>query len=149
WENTVLEDVTDLVNGYTMPPLSEMFTYIDWGSVFGNGKPASAFHGDLHPSNILVTEDGFKLIDWREEFGDQSEWGDVYYDLGKILHGLIVSHDLVDNQQFGVSIDRETGHIAFDIQRHHRFVVAEDEFRKWCFVHDYEWGIVQLMCALV
>lgn len=151
WDKTGGCDQSEIINGYELPRIEDLFSCINWESVFQNGAPAPAFHGDLHPSNIFITDDGFKLIDWREGFGSQSDWGDVYYDLGKILHGLIVSHDLISENAFFVNEDiGETPVVVtFDFQRHHRFVLCEEDLKKWCFINDFDFRVVQLMCALI
>ena len=60
------------------------------------------FHGDLHGENILIGEDSICLIDWRHEFANSLSHGDVYYDLAKFMHGLIVSHAVVANDEYTV-----------------------------------------------
>jgi len=47
----------------------------------------SVVHGDLHADNVLVTPDGYCLIDWREGFAGLV-CGDRHYDLAKFLHTL-------------------------------------------------------------
>ena len=58
------------------------------------------FHGDLHGSNIIYDKNKFTLGDWREKFGDDIRTGDIYYDLAKIYHGLIVNHEFIRKNQF-------------------------------------------------
>ena len=43
------------------------------------------------------TNDGlpFSLLDWRQNFGRSYVFGDIYYDLAKLHHGLIISHDFI------------------------------------------------------
>jgi NDP-sugar pyrophosphorylase family protein len=64
-----------------------------------NGIP-SKFHGDFILDNIIETEDGFCLIDWRQNFAGRLEVGDMYYDLAKLNHNLTVNHDLVNRNLF-------------------------------------------------
>ena len=51
-----------------------------------NGIP-SKFHGDFILDNIIETEDGFCLIDWRQNFSGRLDVGDMYYDLAKLYAG--------------------------------------------------------------
>lgn len=45
----------------------------------------SFIHGDLQFANILITEEGYRLIDWREDFDGLLDRGDIYYDFAKLL----------------------------------------------------------------
>ena len=64
-----------------------------------NGIP-SQFHGDFILDNIIETSEGFKLIDWRQDFAGNLEIGDIYYDLAKLNHNLVVNHDIANKSLF-------------------------------------------------
>jgi len=64
---------------------------------------SSQFHGDFILDNIIETKDGFKLIDWRQDFAGDLKVGDLYYDLAKLNHNLTVNHDIVNKNLFGSS----------------------------------------------
>lgn len=99
-------------------------------NLFFNSSMPVQFHGDLHPDNIIVKPDGnFALLDWREDFADELDWGDNYYDLGKLYHGLLVSHDFVKNNQYEVKVDGEI--ISFDIAVHFRNLECIHLLEKW------------------
>ena len=91
------------INGEAIPPVYELVDSIDieW---LCEGIP-SQFHGDFILDNIIETEDGFKLIDWRQDFAGDLEVGDVYYDLAKLNHNLTINHDLVNKKLFDPSPD--------------------------------------------
>ncbi len=72
---------------------------IDW---LCEGIP-SQFHGDFILDNIIEIKDGFKLIDWRQDFAGGLEVGDVYYDLAKLNHNLAINHDIVNKNLFNHS----------------------------------------------
>jgi dTDP-glucose pyrophosphorylase len=73
---------------------------------------AVRWHGDLHADNIIVAPDGeFTLIDWRDEFaGLPPPWGDLYYDLGKLLHGFLLPDVIIENHLF--STDFSAGRLG-------------------------------------
>lgn len=54
------------------------------------------FHGDLHEGNIIAGQDGYRLIDWRDEFGGLDDRGDQLYDLAKLLHTLELPESVMD-----------------------------------------------------
>jgi choline kinase len=66
---------------------------------------SSQFHGDFILDNIIETEDGFRLIDWRQDFAGDLLVGDLYYDLAKLNHNLTVNHDIVNRNSFSSSTD--------------------------------------------
>jgi GTP:adenosylcobinamide-phosphate guanylyltransferase len=146
-----IEDQVDVINGVAVPTLAEMLQKVDWG-LLEQGVGVKRFHGDLHLSNVIITNEGYKLLDWRDTFGDLIEQGDVYYDLAKILHGLIVSHDLVDQEMFKVEWSQmEPGvrRVSLDIMRHQRLVECEKFFALWCYLNSYRLDRVKTLTALI
>lgn len=53
----------------------------------------SPIHGDLQFANILYDGSRFTLIDWRQDFAGDVQYGDLYYDFAKLLGGLVVNFD--------------------------------------------------------
>jgi len=94
-------DTPEIINGELIPPIYEILSEIDteW---LCEGTPVQ-FHGDFILDNVIETEDGFSLIDWRQDFANDLEVGDIYYDLAKLNHNLRVNHDIVDKKLFGSS----------------------------------------------
>lgn len=92
---------SDFINGQHIPNIYDLLNIIDveW---LCNGIP-SQFHGDFILDNIIETENGFCLIDWRQDFAGDLEIGDMYYDLAKLNHNLTVNHDIVDKNLFNPS----------------------------------------------
>ena len=101
---TGIADVKSTINGYEVDSAEAMLERIDW-TLLSDGIP-TGFHGDLHFDNTLVPSDPaagpFKLLDWRHDFCGIIEYGDWYYDLAKIHHELIISHDEIKANQFSV-----------------------------------------------
>ena len=93
----------DYINGEYIPSIYDLISIIDteW---LCRGIP-SQFHGDFILDNIIETENGFKLIDWRQDFAGDLEIGDIYYDLAKLNHNLTINHDLVNKNLFNPSPD--------------------------------------------
>jgi NDP-sugar pyrophosphorylase family protein len=94
-------DKTEYINGEKIPSLDKMLSQIDTDWLCG-GIP-SQFHGDFILDNIIEIKDGFKLIDWRQDFAGNLEVGDVYYDLAKLNHNLAINHDIVNKNLFNHS----------------------------------------------
>ena len=100
-----LKDIPEVsyINGEIIPTVYDLIGSInhEW---LCEGIP-SQFHGDFILDNIIETKDGFKLIDWRQDFAGDLEVGDVYYDLAKLNHNLTINHDLVNRKLFDPSPD--------------------------------------------
>ena len=64
----------------------------------------SKIHGDLILSNILFDPQRMtiKLIDPRGEYGESSSYGDVRYDLAKMLHSLDGRYESIINNLFRI-----------------------------------------------
>ena len=82
----------------------------------------SQFHGDFILDNIIKTDSGFKLIDWRQDFGGRIDSGDMYYDLAKLNHSLVVNHEIVNQNNFYVEISGSE--VYCEIYRKHELVEA-------------------------
>lgn len=61
---------------------------------------AFRFHGDYILDNILLKNNNFILIDWREDFGGDLKNGDIYYDLSKLKHNIYFNHNNIQNNLF-------------------------------------------------
>ena len=94
-------DTFETINGELIPPIEKILSQIDkeW---LCSGMPVQ-FHGDFILDNIIETKDGFCLIDWRQDFAGDLEVGDIYYDLAKLNHNLIINHDIVDKKLYNSS----------------------------------------------
>jgi aminoglycoside phosphotransferase (APT) family kinase protein len=134
------------INGVATPPLAELLARVDWDAL-ADGLPGR-FHGDFHFENILATEDGgFVFLDWRQDFCGDLAVGDVYYDLAKLNHGLIVNHALIDAGRYAARWD--DGRLEFDFDRHQRLVDCEAELARWCAAEGFDARRVRLLTALV
>jgi NDP-sugar pyrophosphorylase family protein len=91
-------DKKEVINGEVIPSVFKLIEMIDidW---FCDGIPTQ-YHGDFILDNVIETEDGFKLIDWRQDFAGDLELGDIYYDLAKLNHNLSVNHDIVNKNLY-------------------------------------------------
>jgi NDP-sugar pyrophosphorylase family protein len=95
-------DHDNVINGENVPKIFDMLSIINWKQLL-NGVP-TLMHGDFNFSNILTTGNGYKIIDWRQDFGGLTEFGDMYYDLAKFYSGLLFPHDIVKDKQYEISV---------------------------------------------
>ena len=140
------KDLNETVNGIEMPPIYNILDVIDWDYLC-EGDPCR-FHGDLHFENILLSETGeFTLLDWRQNFAGIKEYGDIYYDLAKIMHGLIVSHEIINKDLYNIEINDEI--ISFDLNRKHSLVENEKQFLLFLSDNDFDVNKVKILTALI
>ena len=110
---------------------------------------AGRFHGDLHFENILFSksDEKFTFLDWRQDFAGDLSVGDVYYDLAKLMHGLIVNHGIIANDQYNASW--ENGEIKFGLHRKHSLVECEQRLCNWIKDNKYDLKKVKVLTALI
>lgn len=92
-------------NGLPIAPLDALLAKVDWDWL-ADGVPVF-MHGDLQFDNIILNDDdgGFTLIDWRQEFAGEIAFGDIYYDLAKMLGGIWLNYDLIKKGRFSVEVE--------------------------------------------
>lgn len=111
-----------VINGRPTPPVRDLLAALPWDKL-ANGLPGR-FHGDFHFENILLTStEDFVFLDWRQDFCGDLTCGDIYYDLAKLLHGLIVNHEIIAAENYSASWDGER--LDFDFHRRQRLVECE------------------------
>jgi hypothetical protein len=140
-----LKDETSSINGVVVPTAKELIklaTPILLGDI-----SIGRFHGDFILSNIIYSENGFKLIDWRQNFGKSLEFGDVYYDYAKLNHSLHINHSLVLGGNFYVS-ENET-EIKCGILRKDVEVEMEHNLRLFIEREDLNWVKIDVLTALI
>lgn len=141
-------DTEENINGVQTPKIFELLDHVDWKYI-SKGIPVR-FHGDLHFENILINKNldqPFTLLDWRQDFCGNMEYGDIYYDLAKLNHGLIISHQIIDDNLFNVETNLD--HIKFDFHRTQNLIDCEKYFENWINDQKYDYKKVQIMTALI
>jgi choline kinase/thiamine kinase-like enzyme len=105
-------DPPKYVNEEPIALLPDILARIDWESLY-NGYP-TFIHGDLQFDNILhdKTSNQFVLLDWRQDFSGELEFGDNYYDLAKLLGGIILNYDYIKSGLF--SVEKNNDNLIFD-----------------------------------
>tara|TARA_Y100000389_G_C17468560_1_gene528042 strand:+ start:5603 stop:7138 length:1536 start_codon:yes stop_codon:yes gene_type:complete len=99
----VLQNITH-VNNTKVKPYLEYLDNINWQYLSTNTLPGF-IHGDLQFDNIIVNNSGdFLLIDWRHDFADVVDYGDIYYDLAKIAGGFIINYASIKQHNFDIEI---------------------------------------------
>lgn len=141
----------EVINGTKVPSIKSLLDKIDWDWI-SDGTPVR-FHGDLHFENILVSERNdhntlpITLLDWRQDFCNSLDYGDVYYDLAKLMHGLIISHDIINDNLY--TFDRSMNEIKYDFLRKNINIDCEEIFIEYLDKWGYDAKKVKIMTALI
>lgn len=145
FEKEKFTNVSYKINGIECSPVYELLNNIDWNNL-SEGIPYK-FHGDLQPENIINVDEGFKFIDWRENFGESDIIGDLYYDLAKLNHGLILSGDVVRSKGFSVNFKDNEYQIDFLIKSNlfELKYMLEDFANK----HSYDLNKINILTSLI
>lgn len=147
YQNFGKTDNARYINGVAYPSLDELLGEIDWDYI-ADGLPGR-FHGDYHFENIIYDDktDEFTFIDWRQNFERSLDVGDIYYDLAKLNHGLIVCHELIAKDLY--SATWEGDRITFDFARKQSLVECEQHFYTWLGSRGYDVRKVRILTALI
>lgn len=135
-----------VINGIDVPSITILSNKIPWDNIY-NGLPV-IFHGDLQFDNILYnkTEDKFTLLDWRQDFGGEVEFGDLYYDLAKLNGGLNLQYDLIKK---GLFYYEETDEQIIDYAKR----LLSDEYikilKQFANSKGLDWHKIEMITAII
>lgn len=110
-DKSKIQDQEEIINSIKIPKISALLDQINWDWLCSN--TSYTFHGDLILDNIIKTQDGFILLDWRQDFAGSLEHGDIYYDIAKLNHNLTINHKMIQNNFYKINIEKE--HIICNI----------------------------------
>jgi choline kinase len=140
-------DKIKIINGIEVKPIDDMLGKIKWNRFYDNAIP-SYFHGDIQPENILydIKNNKYVLLDWRQRFGSSVEVGDVYYDLAKLYHAIMINGQSILKDMFSYSSAGSSVSIEFYVKSN--LVYFMDIFKEFCDDNNYDWNNVELLGIL-
>lgn len=104
-------------------------------------------HGDLHFDNTVIGNNKFKIIDWRHEFSDSIEVGDVYYDLAKLLGGFIINYSSIKENKFNITIDENK--VFLDIPHIKNIDVYISKLKDFILREGYDYKKVKTIVPII
>lgn len=107
-----IDDIVE-INGEKVPSIATLIDKIDFNKIASTAIDVK-IHGDLQPENIIYNNGIFSLIDFRPSFGKSVSNGDMYYDISKLLHGCLVSNQVVIKNLWSVNINGDSARIHID-----------------------------------
>ncbi len=133
------------INGLEIPPALRMLDILDfdWVCTDTLGK----FHGDFILDNILKTEDGYCLLDWRQEFDTGLFIGDIYYDLAKLRHNIIFNHKNIVEDLY--TIEERSNEIFLDLKCNYLLMNQLEDFERFCSTEGYDNRKIKVLTAII
>jgi hypothetical protein len=144
-KNSSFEESFSRINGIEIPSIYKLLETIDFESLSHGTQ--TRFHGDFILDNIIQTDEGFKLIDWRQDFGGNLNSGDMYYDLAKLNHSLVVNHEIVNQNQFKIEISENV--IRCEILRKHELVECKVILNQFLEDNGLDAQKVEILTSLI
>ena len=139
------KDKNHIINNIKVEKIKILLKKINWTKL--SEGIATRFHGDLHFENIIIHKKKFKFIDWRQDFENDLKKGDIYYDLAKLLHGIIVDHNQVNKNNFKIKINDNK--IYINIKKTNNHKICLKYFENWIVKSGYDLTKVRLLTALI
>lgn len=131
--------------GAQPPSTSELLAQVPWKEL-ERGK-AVRFHGDLQFDNVIRTADGYTLVDWRTDFAGAAEWGDLHYDLAKLLGGIRMNYAEIKRNRFGYR--EEEGTAFLEISAAPDAAELEARMLAWVRSQGVDWARLEWLVALI
>lgn len=122
-----ITDKPEVINGVSISKTLDLINAAE--KILLEDSRETGFHGDFILDNILITADSFKLIDWRQNFGGNYQYGDMYYDLSKLNHSLYINHKIINQDLY--FIRQEKNEIQCGILRRDISVVMEKKLNEF------------------
>jgi len=147
YENNSISDNYQSINGIKMPTLLSLLNTLNWNWI--SDSIPCRFHGDFHFENILWDCDNkeFVFLDWRQDFAGNLEYGDQYYDLAKLLHGMIINHGIISENLYHINWNQSE--ISFNFHRLQNLIKCEEYFYEWLDVQGFDKKKVITITALI
>jgi len=145
--NLGIVDKTDSINNAEIPSAKELIESIDPDTLCVS--KSTHYHGDFILDNILLTNNNqFCLIDWRQDFAGELQAGDMYYDLAKFSHSLVVNHELVEKHLYE-TVQGLDSKITVNIHRLQSSVEFEYEYFRWIDKNGYNKRKILILRSLI
>jgi hypothetical protein len=135
-----------IINGMNIGTIDELLLKIDWNSLYTN--EFYQFHGDFILDNIIYSDNSYKLIDWRQDFGGNIYHGDFYYDLAKLRHNIIFNHDNINNGLFKINVINEN-EINVDLKCNYFLIKQLEDFDKFILEKNLNLKKIKLLTSLI
>ncbi len=135
------------VNDKEVKSIDEYLKLVDW-KLLCTEYEWRFIHGDLHFDNTIydATTNKFTAIDWRTDFAGGT-YGDLYYDLAKMLGGLHLSYKAVKAELIEYTENNDRAQIVVS------GVNNAEEYKavlqQWVMAQGLNWQKVKLLVPII
>lgn len=136
----------NIINGLNIGSIDNLISEVDF-NLLSNSKP-SYYHGDFILDNILKVENGFCFLDWRQDFSGELEYGDMYYDLGKLQHNIILNHNNLENKLYSLK-ETSINTCYLDIKCNYFLIQQLNDFNKFINENKYNKKKIDILTSLI
>lgn len=140
-----LNDEKNYINGINTLSINELFKKIPFELLYT--KTFTYFHGDFILDNIIKYENRYILIDWRDDFAGEVEYGDMYYDLAKLKHNIIFNHSNILNDLYSLEVNDNS--IYIDIKTNYFLIKQLEDYDKFIKENNYNINKINILVALI
>lgn len=105
-------------------------------------------HGDLHFDNTVYdpSSDKFTAIDWRTDFAGEL-YGDLYYDLAKMLGGIWLNYREIKNERYGYREKDDC--VEITVPSVPDAMVYETILQDWVMANNLNWQKVKQLVPII
>tara|TARA_B100001059_G_C17835419_1_gene587734 strand:+ start:3344 stop:4927 length:1584 start_codon:yes stop_codon:yes gene_type:complete len=141
------EDQDSKINDIKVPSVRKMLELIDW-EMITDGIPSN-FHGDLQFDNILMSKNNdFLLLDWRQDFSGNVDFGDRFYDFAKLNGGMQVSYKLIKKDNFSYDVNQD-GSVRISHNIPNELINARNNFLEFLKLKKIDTLKVEIITSLI
>ena len=134
------------INNTKIRNVKNLMSNINWEKLIKESKTVYC-HGDPQPENIIVNKNNIKVIDFRDNFGKNIFYFDIYYDLAKIHHALIVTNKMVREKKFYVKKNKNNIFIYF--KKYKNLTNNVKILRLFCKNNNLDFQKIELLSSLI
>ena len=141
------DDFTN-VNNEKIPKIKNLLMNLNWDKLC-NSKPVN-IHGDFHFENLIFTSSNIYALDPREDFYSFDNEGDIYYDLAKFLHGILINHKSIFENKFSITyINKSNKNIFLKIKKTTNYENKINDFYYFCEKNNFDVCKINIICSLI
>lgn len=133
------------INGLYINSFEELIRRVPEKLICTNKK--YHFHGDFILDNLIIKNDKFKFLDWRQDFCGEIDGGDVYYDLAKMNHSLHFDHDLITNNNF--KVEENGKNINIELLCKFSSIDKKQQFDKFVKENNYDINKINILTSII